>query len=789
MANMGLNRRTFLQKAGLGLAALGVSETVLSLLGDKSLAVPLLERYFQVLAQPGGRKLALLVGINEYPRTTALAGCVTDVELQRELLIHRFGFNANDIVTLTNSQATRETIETAFIEHLTKQAEAGDVVVFHFSGYGSQVQMPQQEATADPSVSLQNSFVPVDGILPTKGEPVANDFLAETLALLLRSLKTDQVTTVLDTSHTQAVNVFKGSLKVRSSPRKSAPAPNPDELAFQEQLVQRLKASSKPWKLLDKSMEMPGLVLAAAGSSQPATEVQWNGFSAGLFTYALTQHLWQATAATSVQISVSRTAGIVNQFVGNNQQPQLIGQKSQNSLLAYYLSPNPPLGADGVVTAIEENGKVAQLWLAGLPAPVLEYYSPNSVLELLNEKLLSLPPSQSDKSPATDNPAQPAPKSVQLQLRSKDGLTAKARILSGNSGENVQPQVGQLVRERIRVLPRNLGLTIALDTHLERIERVDATSAFASIPSVSSVVVAGEQTADYLFGRGKKQATETSEPKFKGGYGLFSIVRNPIPNSLGEEAEAVKSAVNRLSGKFKTLLAMKWLRLSANEGSSRLGIRASLEMIAPETKTIIQRETWRTASGLSTDKTKKNAGNAVPSVGSATMPRLPIGSRVQYRLENYSDRPLYFLLLGLESSGSAIAFYQQNPSPEGLESQKNSPPLSGAIKPGETLILPKPSASFNWTVPGPVGVTEMQLICSPSPFKGAIAALESAMRPKGEGERVGDLFNPLEVTRAILQDLHQASSITPDKFGIGSDMYALDVNAWATLSFNYQVVS
>ena len=129
MANMGLNRRTFLQKAGWSLAALGVSETVLSLLGDKGLAVPLLEGYVQALAQPSGRKLALLVGINEYPRTTALAGCVTDVELQQELLIHRFGFKAKDIVTLTNSQATREAIETAFIEHLTKQAKAGDVVV------------------------------------------------------------------------------------------------------------------------------------------------------------------------------------------------------------------------------------------------------------------------------------------------------------------------------------------------------------------------------------------------------------------------------------------------------------------------------------------------------------------------------------------------------------------------------------------------------------------------------------------------------------------------------------
>jgi hypothetical protein len=61
-----------------------------------------------------------------------LAGCVTDVELQRDLLINRYGFQPADIVTLTDGQATRANIETAFLEHLVKQAQAGDVVIFHF---------------------------------------------------------------------------------------------------------------------------------------------------------------------------------------------------------------------------------------------------------------------------------------------------------------------------------------------------------------------------------------------------------------------------------------------------------------------------------------------------------------------------------------------------------------------------------------------------------------------------------------------------------------------------------
>ncbi|HBL14206.1 MAG TPA: peptidase C14 [Cyanobacteria bacterium UBA11162] len=778
---MGLNRRTFLRKAGLGLAVLGVSETVLSLLVDQSLAVPLFDRYFQALAQPGGRKLALLVGINQYPQSTALGGCVTDVELQRELLIHRFGFNPRDILTLTDSQATRESIETGFVEHLTKQANTGDVVVFHFSGYGSRIQLGEESST-NPSLHLQNSFVPVDGILHPKESRLANTLLEETLALLLLSLATDRVMTLLDTSHTDPVNVLQGNLRVRSSPHPPAVESNPDELAFQDQILQRINPTRSQLKQTEGRHLMPGLVLAAAGPSQLATEAQWHGFSAGLFTYALTQYLWHAVPATTVHISLSRTALTVNQLAGNNQKPTLISQKNQNPLLAYYLSPDPTIGADGVVTAVEENGKIAQVWLAGLPATVLDYYGTHSLLELVSETRPVVSQTTNNQQPTTNN--QP-----KLQLRSKDGLTAKARIVSSAIAQTSPLQIGQLVQESVRVLPRNLGLTVALDTHLERIERVDATSAFASIPYVSSVVIAGEQPADYLFGRGQQEPTpESTEPHFTGGYGLFYLARDPIRNTLGEQGEAVKSAVNRLQPKFKTLLAAKLLRLSANEGSSRLGIRAFLEMVSPESKVIMQRETWRMSSATQLLTDSKNSRDLTSRLGSPTVPVLPIGSRIQYRLENSTNNPIYFMILGFETSGNAIALYQNQSLQTASEADKNPPLNNGVIAPGETLTVPDPSASFKWIVPSPGGLAEIQLICSCCPFTQGMAALSEAMRSKGEGTRIADLSNPLDVAHAILQDLHQASAIPPEAINMISDVYALDMKAWATLSFIYQVV-
>ena len=201
---MGLDRRTFLQQAALALISVGASEAGINLLSKNPRFSRWLQPYIETLAQTTNRKLALLVGINEYSQKTRLHGCVNDVELQKELLVHRFGFKAQDVHILTDRQATRENIETAFVEYLKEPAEIDDIVLFHFSGYGSQVKLPRsvtEETLAQSLVKnntseeitdyrLVNSLVPVDSSIPNKGKPAANDLLQSTLLGLGRSLKT-----------------------------------------------------------------------------------------------------------------------------------------------------------------------------------------------------------------------------------------------------------------------------------------------------------------------------------------------------------------------------------------------------------------------------------------------------------------------------------------------------------------------------------------------------------------------------------------------------------------------
>lgn len=723
---MGLKRREFLQQAGRVLGAIGISDALWQRLGSG---------YLQALAQPTARKLALLVGVDKYP-DSPLHGCVTDVDLQRELLIYRFGFVPSDILTLTDAQATRDNIETAFATHLSEQAKPGDVVVFHFSGCGSRVSLGES-----PGI-MQNSLVPADDVVPQLANRAVNDILEETLLLLVRSLATENAIAILDASYPDPGFPKNGNFRIRSRPRPTVGQPSLAELTFAEGL------RSRP------NLRPDATVLAAGANSQLVAEQGWNGFTAGLFTYALTQTLWWATPASSFSVSFSRAAGTVEQMAGLSQQPQIRHHDLTVAPAVNFsnLMLNSP-ASDGAVTAVEDGGKTVQLWLGGLSPGVLEC-SGGSVFVL-------------------DSSA-----GARLLLRGRTGLSAKAQVLDKPSRTDGQLTVGELVREEIRVLPRNIGLTVALDSGLERIERVDATSAFATVPQIAAV--GSDQPADCRFGRVPEttlgETVSPHEPALSPSrYGLFSSAQMLIPDTQGDGGEAVKVAVQRLTPHLKALQAGKLLRLTVNEGSSRLKVRAVLATLAPQALVVAQRSPVRAEKSYRleplTGESEKSANFYIQNISQS--------NRSQCKLYNESDRPVYFAVFCSDSAGRLSVF--------GTEGQDSVAGMSRPIAPGENLTVPAAGA-IGWAVSGPIGLAETVIIFSESPFAQTLAAIEAEMQQTRDALPIRVLLNPLNVARAVLEDLHAASIPGVQKVGISTDDWALDVNVWATLSFVYRVV-
>ncbi|MDM3855824.1 MAG: caspase family protein [Aphanizomenon gracile PMC649.10] len=716
-----MKRRRFLQRISGLLAALGVAETEWLSLGNP---------YYQALAQSHQRKLALLIGINQYPQSPALGGCVTDVELQTELLINRCGFAAADILTLTDEQASKDFIKAAFLDHLGKQAKSGDVVIFHFSGYGTCVNLG--------TGILANAIVPVDenNLLGTKSR---NYLLTETLLLLLRSLPTNQVTAILDTSYNHFPDLKPTALQVRTRPESSTSVLQIQELEFLSQLKNQQLANNHPL-----------IINATSELNQQAGEFSFSNYTAGLLTYALTQYLWETTPAKTISVFLSGVATSMYQL-GGKQQPSLLNEskKFPNNLIIDYF-PIDNLRSIGVVQAIEEDGKIFKLWLGGLPLPILTNYGVNSRLILET--------------------------GAELTVKSRSGLVAKAKLT--NKEITNLPQVGQIVQESIRILPRNISVNVALDDNLERIEVVDATSVFSGISRIANIVTT-QETADYVFGK---------VAQIPSRYGLFCLGGEPIINTIGEVGEAVKVAVQRLTPQFSTLLASKLWQLTENQGSSRLPVRATLEVVNSIVPYVFMvRDTLGTASQ---DKILQP-----PGYEGIAMPTIPVGGRLQYKIENLSDRPIYLILVGLNNNQNAFAFYPWEVFPA-TEIPHSKPQLMEIlIPPGQTMKIPDNQSVSGWLLPTRYTFCEHQIILSTSPFPETLTALAMpsasaaiARYPTTDQQAIGPIVNPLEVAQAILQDLHNASQVETDINITANDAYVLAVNHWASLNFSFQVV-
>lgn len=103
---------------------------------------------------------SLLVGVDVYerPEIPRLNGCVNDVALVRSLLKESFGVPNEDIRVVVNERATRDAIVHR-LRTMFRDAEDGDVLVFYYSGHGSQIRDRDGDELSD---NLDELICPYD---------------------------------------------------------------------------------------------------------------------------------------------------------------------------------------------------------------------------------------------------------------------------------------------------------------------------------------------------------------------------------------------------------------------------------------------------------------------------------------------------------------------------------------------------------------------------------------------------------------------------------------------------
>ena len=154
-------------------------------------------------AQVKYNKLALLVGINDYKYVTKLKGAVNDVENMKRVLVERFGFpdDGKHILALKNEQATRDAILKAMEQHLIAKAMPDSIVVFHYSGHGSQ----KVDDNGDEMDGYDETLVTYDSghQNPYPNRDITDDELYDFLNQLTN--KTPNVTFIFDSCHSGTI--------------------------------------------------------------------------------------------------------------------------------------------------------------------------------------------------------------------------------------------------------------------------------------------------------------------------------------------------------------------------------------------------------------------------------------------------------------------------------------------------------------------------------------------------------------------------------------------------------
>ena len=104
-----------------------------------------------------GQRLAVCIGIDQYPAPNTLTGCVADA-LAWQTSLSSLGFS---VKTVLDGAATFDGIVSALTD-LVSSGSAGDTLVLQYSGHGTEVTNPDRKAGDGELAGEDEAFVPVD---------------------------------------------------------------------------------------------------------------------------------------------------------------------------------------------------------------------------------------------------------------------------------------------------------------------------------------------------------------------------------------------------------------------------------------------------------------------------------------------------------------------------------------------------------------------------------------------------------------------------------------------------
>jgi len=250
-------------------------------------------------------KKALLVGINKYkPELGAdLHGCVNDVETMHSILTNKYGFKPENIRTIIDERATRQGILDR-LKWLLDGAKAGDELIFHYSGHGSQVRDRNGDELED---QLDEILCPHD---LDWDNPLTDDILANLFKQLPAGV---YLTMICDACHS-------GTMSKNINPMKQV-----RNIVPPFDIKSRSKGVILPKNKMGKknSGNQNHVLMSGCRDNQTSADAYIDGKHQGAFTWSLATAIRENPDITWIELS-KKSVELLNSY---SQVPQISGNK------------------------------------------------------------------------------------------------------------------------------------------------------------------------------------------------------------------------------------------------------------------------------------------------------------------------------------------------------------------------------------------------------------------------------------------------------------------------------
>jgi hypothetical protein len=250
---------------------------------------------------------ALLVGLNRYPDPeNTLKGCINDVRQVSDLLYSRFGFAADGSTRLlTDARATTAAIVDR-LHWLLDGARAGDVLVFHYSGHGSQVPDRHGDEIDD---GLDEIICPYD---LDWDDPFTDDDLYAIVKDLPAGVN---LTVVLDCCHS-GTGLREAAVPESRARRRCLSAP--------PALSRRRRADAAVRRFGSRAAQHGAILIAGCRSNQVSADAYIDGDYHGALTYFLCKAIAEAEGDLTYRDLIDRVRRALREH-RFEQVPQLEG--------------------------------------------------------------------------------------------------------------------------------------------------------------------------------------------------------------------------------------------------------------------------------------------------------------------------------------------------------------------------------------------------------------------------------------------------------------------------------